>query len=83
MLQIYKQGECGSYNWVGLQSTVEDCWNEIKSRSSECDQTYFLYVARGDGNCGCIQIGTDCTDSNNLKLSSIDIMEVVNVQAGK
>ena len=67
-----------------MQPTVQDCWNDIKSRVS-CDQTYFLYAIRGDQNCGCINIGTDCTNSNNIvSAGSVDIMEVGDVQtAGK
>ena len=67
-----------------MQPIVQDCWDVIKSRAS-CDQTYFLYALRGDKNCGCIDIGTDCTDSYNIvSASSVDIMKVVNLYtAGK
>ena len=48
-------------------------------------QTYFTYVLRDDKNCGCAAIGTDCTNSNNIKSTStaVDIMKVVDVQTGK
>ncbi len=76
-IQILSKGECDPHTWLGVQPTVQDCWNEIKARSSECDQTYFNYVARGDRNCGCLDVGTDCTNSNNLIGNGIvDIMKV-------
>jgi len=82
ILQVFSQDECKPNKWLGATQTVQECWDKIRARENECDQTYFNYVARGDRNCGCIDVGTDCTNSDNLIDPSpgfVDIMKASEV----
>ena len=70
--------ECRGHTWKNQYfSETQQCVDYIRTRS-DCNQRYTIHALRGDGNCGCVDVGIDCKVQANWHAHSIvDIIELV------
>jgi len=71
---------CKGNTWIGIYSVhPEVCHQEISSRD-DCSKEYFNHATNGDGNCGCIKPGTDCSKAGELsKQAAVRVYHVESV----